>query len=132
MDREAIYKEIEGMFGLVPSFLKTLPDSSLELEWRLMKLHEVEEGPVPLKYRQLIGLGISAVTKCRYCVFYHTAMAKLHGASDEEIEDAVHYAKATAGWSTYVNGLEIDYETFKKEIMEACEHIRSSQAAKAA
>jgi len=129
MNRQEVYKEIEAKFGLVPSFLKLLPDSSLELEWNLMKVHELDEGPVPLKYRQLIGLGISAVTKCRYCVFYHTAMAKLHGASDEEIEDAVHYAKATAGWSTYVNGMEIDFETFKDEIRRACEFVSMKKAA---
>ena len=32
MKREEVYKEIEEMFGLVPSFVKMIPDSSLELE----------------------------------------------------------------------------------------------------
>lgn len=46
----------------------------------------------------------------------------------KEIEDAVHYAKSSAGWSTYINGLQIDYETFKDEMSRAYEHVRSMQA----
>jgi AhpD family alkylhydroperoxidase len=127
MDRERIYSEIKEMFGLVPSFLKELPDATLELEWRLMKQVQFEEGPVPNKYRELIGLAIAAVTRCRYCAFFHTEIAKLNGATDAEIEDAVHYAKSSAGWSAYLNGLQTDFETFKREIKSVCEYVRSRQ-----
>jgi len=129
MTREEVYNEIEEMFGLVPSMFKAIPDSSLELEWQLFKRVQMEEGPIPNNYRELIGLAIAGVTKCRYCAFYHTEVAKLFGATDEEIEDALHFAKSTAGWSAYVNGLQIDFEQFKDEIAQACEHIRSAQAA---
>ena len=128
MDREKIYKEIEEIFGLVPSMFKSIPDSSLELEWKLFKTVQFEEGPIPNKYRELIGVALSAITKCRYCAYFHTEIAKLNGASDAEIEDAVHYAKSTAGWSTYVNGLQLDYETFKDEVNRACEHVRSMES----
>jgi len=128
MNREQIYKEIEDMFGLVPSMFKSVPDSTLELEWQLFKRVQFEEGPIPNKYRELIGVAISAISKCRYCSVYHTELAKLNGASDAEIEDAVHYAKSSAGWSTYINGLQVDFETFKDEVSRACEHVRSMQA----
>lgn len=127
--RQEIYREIEDTFGLVPSMLKALPDSTLELEWELFKKTQIEESAIPGKYRELIGVGISGVTKCRYCAFYHTEMAKFMGATDAEIEDALHFAKATAGWSTYINGLQIDYDQFKDEIRRAIEHVRSKQAA---
>ena len=130
MNREKIYEEIEEMFGLVPSMFKSIPDSSLELEWRLFKTVQFDEGPIPNKYRELIGVALSAITKCRYCAYFHTEIAKLNGASDAEIEDVVHYAKSTAGWSTYVNGLQMDYETFKDEVNRACEHVRSMEAGK--
>ena len=132
MNRKKIYKEIEEMFGLVPSMFKSIPDSSLELEWKLFKTVQFEEGPIPNKYRELIGVALSAITKCRYCSYFHTEVAKLNGASDAEIEDAVHYAKSTAGWSTYVNGLQMDYETFKDEVDRACEHVRSKETKKLA
>ena len=124
MSRAEVYKEIEEMFGLVPSFFKFVPDSSLRLEWDLFKRVQLDEGPIPNKYRELIGVAISAVTKCRYCAVYHTEVAKLNGATDAEIEDAVHYAKSSAGWSAYINGMQIDYDQFHKEILTACDHIR--------
>jgi AhpD family alkylhydroperoxidase len=129
MTRQEVYNEIEETFGLVPSMFRALPDSSLELEWQLFKRVQLEEGPIPNKYRELIGLAIAGITKCRYCTFYHTEVAKLFGATDEEIEDALHFAKSTAGWSAYVNGLQLDFEQFKDEILQACEHVRSAQAA---
>jgi AhpD family alkylhydroperoxidase len=127
MEREQIYNEMEHTLGLVPSFFKMIPDSSLEMEWELFKRIELEESPIPNKYRELIGLAIAAVTKCRYCAFYHTEVARLFGASEEEIEDAIHYAKSVAGWSTYVNGLQIDYEQFKNEVLRVCEHVHANQ-----
>jgi len=129
MTREQVYKEIEGMFGLVPSFFKEVPDSSLELEWKLFKKVQFDEGPIPNKYRELIGVAISAVTKCKYCALYHTEVARLNGATDAEIEDAVHYAKSSAGWSAYINGLQVDYEKFRGEVLQACEHVRKQTKA---
>lgn len=129
MTRREVYEEIEETFGLVPSFFKEVPDSSLELEWKLMKRLQFEEGPIPNKYRELIGVAMSAVTRCRYCSLFHTEMAKLYGATDAEIEDAVHFAKSSAGWSAYLNGLQIDYDQFKAEVLAACDHARMKKAA---
>jgi AhpD family alkylhydroperoxidase len=128
MKRTEVYREIEEMFGLVPSMFRAVPDSTLELEWRLFKRVQFDEGPIPNKYRELIGVAIAAATKCRYCALYHSEVAKLNGATDAEIEDAVHYAKSSAGWSTYINGLQLDYEEFRDEVLRACEHVRSLQA----
>jgi AhpD family alkylhydroperoxidase len=127
MDRNEVYKEIESLFGLVPSFFKLVPDSTLALEWGLFKKIQVEKGIIPEKFRELIGLGLSAVSKCKYCTFFHTEMAKLNGATDQEIEEAVHIAKNSAGWSTYLNGLQIDFNQFKEEIKAACEVVRNQQ-----
>jgi AhpD family alkylhydroperoxidase len=127
-NREQIFKEMEGTFGLVPSFLKTVPDSTLEQEWELFKKIQLEESAIPNKYRELIGLGLSAVSKCRYCTLYHTEMAKLFGATDKEIEETVHYAKSSAGWSAYLNGMQVDYEQFKDELRRAGEYARRTKA----
>jgi AhpD family alkylhydroperoxidase len=129
MSRKEIFEEMEEMLGLVPGFFKKLPDSTLEVEWELFKKTEIEESAIPSKYRELIGVGVSAATRCRYCSFYHTEMAKLNGASEEEIEDAVHFAKNTTGWSTYVNGLQMDEKEFKEEVKQVCEFVRSRQGA---
>jgi AhpD family alkylhydroperoxidase len=128
--RRQVYRQIEEMFGVVPSMFKALPDSSLEMEWQLFKRVQFDEGPIPNRYRELIGVAISAVTKCKYCSFFHTEAAKLNGATDAEIEDAVHFAKSSAGWSTYINGLQLDYAQFKKEVMQVARHVRSMQKRK--
>ena len=126
MTRQEVYREIEETLGVVPTMFKLLPDSSLELEWQLFKRGQMEEGPIPNKYRELIGVAIAAATKCRYCAFFHTEMAKLNGATEEEIEDAVHFAKSSAGWSTYINGLQVDYEQFTREVLQVVEHARAA------
>ncbi len=119
MNREQVYKDMESMMGGVPSFFKTLPDSSLEMEWQLMKRVQMEPGAIPNKYRELIGLAVAAAVHCRYCTFFHTEMAKVSGASQGEIEDAVHFAKSVMGWSTYINGMQTDFEQFKREVQQA-------------
>jgi AhpD family alkylhydroperoxidase len=131
MTREQVYAEIESMFGLVPSMFKEVPDATLELEWRLFKAVQFDPGPIPNKYRELIGVAVAAATKCRYCAAFHTEVAKLNGATQAEIEDAVHYAKSSAGWSTYINGLQIDYDQFVSEVQQACAHVRAQLAARA-
>lgn len=132
MTRQEIYKEIEDTMGLVPGFFKTLPDSALELEWRLMKATEMEPGTIPNKYRELIGLGVAAATKCRYCIYFHREMARLEGATDAELEEAARLASSVSSWSTYVQGLDYDYDTFKKEVRQAVEHVRRMQQKRAA
>ena len=125
MKREEVYLDIEKMFGFVPSFFKVIPDNSLELEWKLMKAVQFDEGPIPNKYRELMGIAISAVTKCRYCTLFHTEAAKLNGATNAEIEDAIHFAKSSAGWSAYLNGYQIDFDQFREEINRAVKYMRT-------
>jgi AhpD family alkylhydroperoxidase len=127
MTRKEVYADIEKIFGIVPTFIKSIPDNSIEQEWQLMKQIQLDDGPIPNKYRELIGIGISAVSKCRYCALFHTEAAKLFGATEQEIQSAVHYAKLSAGWSAYVNGLQIDYDQFKKEVGQMCDHVRSQK-----
>ena len=125
MTREQVYADIKDTLGVVPKFIETVPDASLGMEWELFKQVQLAEGPIPNKYRELIGLGIAAVTKCRYCLLFHTEAARVNGATDAEIEDAVHYAKSSAGWSAYISGMQTDFEQFKEDIHQATEYLRS-------
>ena len=129
MTRQEIYNEIEATFGLVPQFIKALSDNTLELEWKLFLASEFAEGEIPNKYRELAGIGIAAITHCKYCAYFHTAAAKLNGATDAEIEEAVHFAKNSAGWSTYLNGLQFDFDEFKKEVDEIVKFVNKKMAA---
>ena len=130
MTRKEIYAEMEDMLGFVPTFLKAVPDSSLEPQWQTMKLTQFGESPVPNKYRQLIGLGVAAVTKCQYCACFHMEVAKLYGATEDEMKDAVRFAGVSANWSTWLNGLQFDYDQFRKEVKKIVEHVRSATPAR--
>lgn len=120
MNREEIYRDIEGMLGVVPSFFKTIPDSTFELDWELYKQIEFEEGPIPNKHRELIGLAVSAVSKCRYCTFYHTEAGKLWGAKEAEIEEAARFAMSSSGWRTYFDGLQFQFDPSKEAGLREC------------
>ncbi|MGE5362864.1 MAG: carboxymuconolactone decarboxylase family protein [Bacteroidota bacterium] len=126
MNQDKLYREIEDTFGLVPMMFKQMPANILEIEWNLFRKTQLEDGNIPNKYRELIGIGIASAMKCQYCTYFHTAIARLYGATDAEIEEAVHFAKQTTGWSTYVNGLQLDFTQFKKEIDMACKHVKES------
>lgn len=127
MTREQVYGDIESVLGTVPMFFKLLPDASIAEEWALWKRVELDESPIPNKYKELIGVAVAAAIKCRYCVYFHTEAAKLMGATDAEIEDALHMAKNTTGWSTYINGAQLDFEQFKQEVQAAIKFVREQQ-----
>jgi len=128
MKRSEIYHEIESLFGLVPTFFKSIPDNTLESEWNLMRSIVVEENKLPHKYKELIGIGIAAATKCQYCLFFHTQLAILFGATSDEIQEAVQYSKNSSGWSTYLNGMGVDLNQFKKEVTKMCNYVKESHA----
>ncbi|MBI2843476.1 MAG: carboxymuconolactone decarboxylase family protein [Armatimonadetes bacterium] len=123
MSREEVYRDIEEHFGFVPSFAKSLPDDTIEHDWAIFKALCFEEGKLGLKEKNLIGLGVSGAIKCRYCALYHTEMAKMHGATDDEINEALRFAMDTTGWSTFLNGLQVDYDQFKDEMLRIKDYV---------
>jgi AhpD family alkylhydroperoxidase len=119
---------MKEMFGEVITFVDEIPDEFIDAEWDLMKRVQFGETLIPNKYKERIGLGVSAATKCRYCALLHTEAARLFGATDEEIEEAVHYTKLVVGWSTYINGMQVDYQEFKAQVGRVAEHVKATAA----
>ncbi len=120
-----IRAEIEKTFGKVPSWVAEMPESALEGFWGMMRDFQLGETAIPNKYKELIGLGVSGATRCRYCALFHTEAAKLFGATDEEIAEAAMMAAHTMGASTFLNAIQTDYDSFKLETLEAIEYVRS-------
>lgn len=130
-NRKEVEAEIKETLGLVPGFLKSIPEQYLDYEWTLFKSLELGETLIPNKYKELMGVAIHSETKCRYCTLFHTENAKLFGATDAEIQEAVHYAKMTLGWSAYLNGIQQDYDKFSEEVTQIGEYIKEKQTANA-
>ena len=129
MAREDVHREMKEMFGTVISFVDRIPDEFIDSEWDLIKRVQFGQTLIPGKYKELMGLAISAVTRCRYCALFHTEAARLNGATEAEIQEAVHYAKLVSGWSIYINGLQVDYEEFADEVRRVVGYVKSSAAA---
>jgi AhpD family alkylhydroperoxidase len=126
--RAQVEQEIKETLGLVPSFYHRIPDEALDHEWALFKHWEMEETVIPNKYKELLMLAVHAETKCRYCTLFHTEIARMFGATDEEVQEAVHLAKHTVGWSVYLNGMRTDYDRFAEELDQIGEHIAAEAA----
>lgn len=125
--RHEVENEIKETLGLVPSFFDRIPDEYLDFEWEIFKRLELGETLIPNKYKELMGVALHSETKCHYCTLFHTEAAKLFGATDEEIQEAVHYAKASLGWSAYLNGVRQDFDQFAEELRQIGEYISQQQ-----
>jgi AhpD family alkylhydroperoxidase len=123
--RGEVEADIKETMGLVPHFFSRIPDSLLGPEWEIFKRLELGETLIPNKYKELMGVALHAETKCHYCTLFHTEAAKLFGATDEEIQEAVHYAKNSLGWSAYLNGMREDYSDFAAELAEVGAYMSS-------
>jgi len=123
-DPSRIRDEIKQMFGQVPGWVNEMPESALGGFWSMMRDFQLGETAIPNKYKELIGLGVSGATRCRYCTLFHTEAAKLFGATDAEIAEAAMMAAHTMGASTFLNAIQTDYDTFRSETLEAIEFVR--------
>jgi AhpD family alkylhydroperoxidase len=128
MGRADVHQEMKEMFGTVISFVDRIPDGFIDSEWDLIKRVQFGKTLIPNKYKELIGLSTAAVTRCRYCVLFHTEAAKLFGATDAEIEEALHYTKVVQGWSVYINGLALDLDAFEDEVRGVVGYINGKAA----
>ncbi len=131
MTRQEILADITTTLGLVPEWIASMPDHVLEHEWSILKTVQLGESVIPNKYKELMGLGVAAVIQCPYCIHFHTEAARLWGATEEEIQEALMMAKLTAGWSTYISGTQYDVQKFKQETASIVRHVKRGMKGKA-
>lgn len=124
---KAIHKEIEGMFGQVPHWIREMPESALGGFWASMRDFQLAETTLPNKTKELIGLAISGATRCRYCALFHTEAARLFGATDAEIAEAAAMAGHTMNASTFLNAMHVDYDEFRRETLDMIAYVRKHQ-----
>lgn len=67
------------------------------------------EGALPAKTKQLIALAVAHVTQCPYCIRGHSSGALQHGATAEEIMEAIWVAaEMRAGAAVAHSALALD------------------------
>jgi AhpD family alkylhydroperoxidase len=128
-DAASAYRDIERTLGVVPTFMRRFPELGIAAAWRLTK--NVQLSPktaLPGKTKELIGLGVASQIPCQFCVYFHTEAAKLNGATDAEIREAVAMAAITRHWSTVLNGSLVDEPQFRKEVDQIVANAKSAAA----
>jgi AhpD family alkylhydroperoxidase len=116
-DQKSALKDIEQSWGSVPEFIKKFPGLALSGAWK--EERDVEMSPATAlsgKHKSLIGLAVASQIPCQFCVVADTEFARMEGASDAEIAEAIGMAALTRHWSTFLNGSMADEAAFKKDI----------------
>ena len=77
------------------------------------------DGVLPAKIKQIIAVAVAHVTQCPYCIKGHTRAALRHGASDEELMEAIWVAAEMRAGAAFahavlaIDEMEIATNTFQ-------------------
>jgi AhpD family alkylhydroperoxidase len=63
------------------------------------------DGALPARTKQLIAVATAHVTQCPYCIRGHTKAALRHGATAEEIMEAIWIAAEMRAGATYAHSV---------------------------
>ncbi len=61
------------------------------------------EGALPAKMKQIIAVAVAHVTQCPYCIRGHTKAALRHGASEQELMEAIWIAAEMRAGGAYAH-----------------------------
>ncbi len=61
------------------------------------------DGALPTKTKQLIAVAVAHVTQCPYCIRGHTELALHHGATEQEVMEAIWVAAEMRAGGAYAH-----------------------------
>jgi AhpD family alkylhydroperoxidase len=128
MSADAAYEEIRQVFGSVPDFLAKFPREGIAGAWREMR--DVEMNPssaLNQKEKSLIGVAVASQVPCRFCLAADTEFAKMAGATERELSEAVAMAAITRHWSTMLHGQQTDENAFRRDIDRIVRNVKKQQ-----
>ncbi len=67
----------------------------------------MSDGAIPIKYKELIALGVALTTQCSYCLELHKSAAQKAGATQEEIAETIHVAAALRAGAAITHGTHL-------------------------
>lgn len=82
-NNQAIFNQLEKQIGFVPNLYATFAHSEHALKDYLA--YQGRKSSLRGKEKEVINLVVSQVNECAYCLAAHTAMAKGHKFTDEQI-----------------------------------------------
>jgi AhpD family alkylhydroperoxidase len=63
------------------------------------------DGALPAKMKQIIAVAVAHVTQCPYCIKGHTKAALRHGASEQELMEAIWVAAEMRAGGAYAHSV---------------------------
>lgn len=121
---EELLKEVEKAYGEVPYILNFMKDSPSLLAAKIIYENEIirEFKRLDQKTIELISIGVSAALKCEHCLKLHIRVAERHGATKEEIFDAILIAGSLSNAAVLAEGTRaMDSEMRKPSDKDKCD-----------
>jgi AhpD family alkylhydroperoxidase len=119
-----VFKEIQAELGFVPEFFKYIPKRTLRDQWNLFKdMFLRADGPLSSKQKELIGLAVAGMKMCDYCIPMHHALARYHGATEEEINGVAQVSRSIGQWSTFLYAINYPVDQFKEDVNRIISHL---------
>jgi AhpD family alkylhydroperoxidase len=122
--RSEVFEEITAELGFVPEFFYQIPERILREQWNLFKDTFLRaDGPLSPKQKELIGLAVSGMKMCDYCLPLHHALARYHGATEEEINEVAQVARSVGQWSTFLYSINYPVDQFEEEVNQIIDNL---------
>lgn len=99
-----------------PFMQETLPQGAIDGSWAEYQAIMNPEGALDGMTKELIALAVSAQIPCDYCIYFHTKAAMQHGATDEQVKEALASAGLVRKWSTILNGSQYDEAQWQQQV----------------
>ena len=84
-ESQPVLQHLKSAFGKIPNIFATLAKSPIALNSMMACFEVLSKGELAGIKHEAIGLRVSELNGCKYCLAAHTGMAKKAGANDEEI-----------------------------------------------
>lgn len=126
-DAASAKADIAQTLGFVPEFLRVVPDQALPGVWTELKQLKLSASThLPAKTKALISLAVASQVPSEACIVAETEFAKLAGATDREIAEAVGMAAITRNMSTVLNGSQTDLAAFRADIDRIVSNVKNA------
>lgn len=79
---------VQSDLGMIPNLMRTMVNSPAVLEAYLGFNAALANGVLAPKLREHIALVVAQVNGCSYCLSVHSALGRMVGLSEEEIQDS--------------------------------------------
>ena len=87
-ETQALFARLAKRFGKTPNLVRTMAVSPAVLNAYLTFGRSLNRSSLSAKVREQIGLAVSELNRCQYCLSAHATLGKMAGLTDDEIAES--------------------------------------------